>query len=313
VTAEVRHGPETRDFAGLAYFRTRFTATTPTVVGQDVPVLDTAGSGAFIGVTASFAGDALRSYLEGDERIYVDDGNTPAFYGTGTEDFFNGGFYFDHGPYTQPLSGNPAHLAADAVDRTSAYRFLLQDAVPFRRRIRVLLQHGGHDETTTDVWTLAYYYQQSATRMRLTDILDVGDAGSETAHGYHVTGQTWTGTRTYQYEGAADTVDVTDDGRAHRGSSDFTLAISPLNTGVLLRRRFDQTVANQRADLTVDGQPVAPWYVAGGNPFDQWRDADILIPPAATAGKTSITVGVRFASSDLDWNEFTYWAYTLAP
>ena len=311
VTAEVRHQPETRDFADLAYFRTRFTATTPTVLGQDVAVLDTAGSGSFIGVTASFAGDALRSYLEGDERIYVDDDNTPAFYGTGTEDFFNGGFYFDHGPYTQPLSGNPAHLAAGGVDRTSAYRFFLQDAVPFRRRIRVSLQHGGHNEATADVWTLAYYYQQPATTLQLTDTLDVATAGSEGSHSYRITTPTWSGTRTYQYEGAADTVDVTDNGRAHRGTSQFTLAINPLNSGVLLRRRFDQTIANQRADVIVDGQPVGAWYVAGNNPFDQWRDTDFLIPPTATAGKSTITVTLRFVSSSLDWNEFTYWAYTL--
>ena len=71
-------------------------------------------------------------------------------------------------------------------------------------------------------------------------------------------GPTWSGTRTYQYEGAADTVEVTDNGRAHRGTSQFTLTISPLNSGVLLRRRFDQTIANQRADVIVDGQPVGP-------------------------------------------------------
>jgi hypothetical protein len=183
--------------------------------------------------------------------------------------------------------------------------------VPFRRRIRVSLQHGGHNEATADVWTLAYYYQQPATTLQLTDTLDVATAGSEGSHSYRITTPTWSGTRTYQYEGAADTVDVTDNGRAHRGTSQFTLAISPLNSGVLLRRRFDQTVANQRADVAVDGQPVGAWYVAGNNPFDQWRDTDFLIPPTATAGKSTITVTLRFVSSSLDWNEFTYWAYTL--
>jgi hypothetical protein len=310
---EVRHSPFTGSFDDVGYLRTRFTATTPTVLGQDIPILDTVGAGTFIGVTASFAGDLLRSYLEGDERIYVDDNNTPAFYGTGAEDFFNGGFYFDHGPYTQPLSGNPAHLVDDGVDKTTAYRFFLQDTVPFRRRIRVSLQHGGHNETTTDVWTLAYYYQQSRTRLVLTDALDVAAPGSETGHGYRVTTPTWTGTRTYQYEGAADTVDVTDNGRAHRGSSQFDLTITPLNTGVLLRRRFDQTIANQRADVFVDGRLIGPWYVPGANSFDQWRDTDFLIPPAATTGKNSIRIRVQFVSSTLDWNEFTYWAYTLTP
>jgi hypothetical protein len=47
------------------------------------------------------------------------------------------------------------------------------DTVPFRPRIRVSLQHGEHNETTTDAWTLAYYYQQPSSRLGLTDNLDV--------------------------------------------------------------------------------------------------------------------------------------------
>ena len=281
------------------------------MLGQDVSVLDTVGSGSFIGVTASFAGDALRSYLEGDERIYVDDDDTPAFYGTGTEDFFNGGFYFDHGPYTQPLSGNPAHLAGGGVDRTSAYRFFLQDAVPFRRRIRVSLQHGGPTRPLprSGRWPTTTSSPQRRCSSPTPSMSPPPAARAATATGSPPLPGPAPGT--YQYEGAADTVDLTDNGRAHRGTSQFTLAISPLNSGVLLRRRFDQTIANQRADLVVDGQPVGPWYVAGNNPFDQWRDTDFLIPPTATAGKTAITVTLRFVSSSLDWNEFTYWAYTL--
>ena len=73
VRYEVRHSPFTGSFDDVGYLRTRFTATTPTALGQDIPILDTVGAGTFIGVTASFAGDLLRSYLEGDERIYVDD------------------------------------------------------------------------------------------------------------------------------------------------------------------------------------------------------------------------------------------------
>jgi hypothetical protein len=312
LTYEIRHKAVSADLAEVGNFRTSFTATTPTVLGQDIPILDTVGSGSFIGVTASYAGDASRFYLEGDERIYVDDSNSPAFYGTGTEDFFNGGWYFDHGTYTQPMSGNTAHLVG-STDRTAAYRFLLQDAVPFRRRIRVSIEHGGHDETTTDAWMLAYYYQQPTTRLRPSDLLDVGTTTSESAHAYRITTPRWTGSRTYQYEGTADTVDVTDNGRAHRGSSQFDLAIDPTNDGVLLRRRFDQTIANQRADLYVDGRLIGPWYVAGNNPFLQWRDTDILIPVSATAGKSKIRVKLQFVSSALDWNEFTYWAYSLTP
>ncbi|WP_214365095.1 DUF2961 domain-containing protein [Pseudonocardia sp. H11422] len=310
---EIRHRPASGDLADAGYLRTRLTATTPTVVGRDIPVLDVTGSGTLVGVTASYSGAADRSYLEGDERIHVDDSGSPAFHGTGTEDFFNGGWYFDRGAYTQPLSGNTAHLVRGPASCVAAYRFLLQDAVPFRRRIRVSIEHGGHNETTTDAWMLAYYYQQPRTRMVLTDTLDVGNVADEAAHGYRISAQRWVGRRTHRYEGVADTVDVTDTGRAHRGTSEFVLAIDPAGDGAVLRRRFDQAIANQRADVSVDGRLVGPWYVAGGNRFSRWRDADFLIPPSATAGKESVRVVIRFVASELDWNEFTYWVYSLSP
>ncbi|GEL16679.1 glycoside hydrolase family 172 protein [Pseudonocardia asaccharolytica] len=309
----LRHHPLTGDLADVGYLHTRLTATTPSVAGRDIPILDVTGSGNLVGVTASYAGRPDRWFLEGDERIYVDDSGSPACHGTGTEDFFNGGWYFARGPYTQPMSGNTAHLLDDGAARIAAYRFLLQDAVPFRRRIRVSIEHGGHNDTTTDAWMLAYYYHQPRIRLVLTDILDVGDRASEAAHGYRISGQRWAGSRRYQYEGVADTVDVPDTGRAHRGTSRFVLRIDPDNDGVLLRRRFDQTIANQRADVLVDAKVIGPWYVAGGNPFRQWRDAEFLIPPSATAGRKTIEVTIRFVASALDWNEFTYWAYCLRP
>ncbi|MFC5994472.1 glycoside hydrolase family 172 protein [Pseudonocardia hispaniensis] len=310
---EVRHRPLAGDLADVGYLRTRLTATTPTAAGCDIPILDVTGSGNFVGVTASYLGRPDRWFLEGDERIYVDDSGSPAFHGTGTEDFFNGGWYFARGPYTQPMSGNTAHLLDERAARIAAYRFFLQDAVPFRRRIRVSIEHGGFNDTTTDAWMLAYYYHQPRSRLTMTDTLDIGDPASESAHAYRITEQRWAGARRYQYEGVADTVDVLDTGRAHRGTSRFVLRIAPDNDGVLLRRRFDQTIADQRADVLVDDRPVGSWYVAGGNPFRQWRDADFLIPPSVTAGRTMIEVTIRFVASALDWNEFTYWAYSLTP
>lgn len=45
-------------------------------------------------------------FLEGDERIYIDGSKTPALYGTGTEDFYNSGWYFYQGIYNRPVHGN---------------------------------------------------------------------------------------------------------------------------------------------------------------------------------------------------------------
>ena len=103
---------------------------------------------------------------------------------------------------------------------------------------------------------------------------------------------------------------VTDDGRAFgaNGYSQFTVKIDPSNTGVRLTRRLDAGIGHQHATILVDGQAVAEWAplpVAGGC---HWVDQSVDLPASATAGKSSIVVRNQFVSSDLDYNEFTYWA-----
>ena len=258
-------------------------------------------------------GPTDRSYLEGDERIYVDDNESPAIYGTGTEDFYNGGWYFDHGLFTQPTHGNTAHVADTNFDRTAAYRLFMQDAVPFRKHIRVGIEHGSGDMVSENVWTLVYYYCQPVARAVLTDQLDVDKSASETAHAYSINTRTWSGSRTYSYDGDFDNVNITDDGRAHKGFSQFTMSLQPTNAGAILRRRFDQGVANQTANVFVDGAFVGVWYQAGSEYFHNWRDGDFMIPASFTSGKSSTQIKVQFLSSSNDWNEFTYSIYTLLP
>jgi hypothetical protein len=88
------------------------------------------------------------------------------------------------------------------------------------------------------------------------------------------------------------------------------MAIQPTNQGMVLRRRLDQSIVNQQANVYVDGAFVGPWYRAGGNASHQWRDDDFMIPASFTSGKSTVQIRVQFVSSTNDWNEFTYWAYT---
>jgi hypothetical protein len=311
---EIQYQPFTGDFNNVGYFTTSFTKSSNVRAGRDIPILNTTGSGKFVGVTASYAGDPARLYLEGDERIYVDGSGTPAFYGTGTEDFFNGAFYFINGPYSQPMSGYTAHIATSTSDQTAAYRFFLQDAVPFRRSIDVEIQHGPYDNTTnTSATMLAYYYERPAVQSELTSTLAVGNSGSERAHNYVISDQLWHGARTYQYEGTADTANITDSGRGDRGYSQFTMPIAADNQGVDLRRRFDHGIPNQKADVYVNGRLVGIWYVAGANPFHRWADSDYVIPAAYTRNKTSVTIKIQYISGSPYWTEYRYWAYSLIP
>ena len=62
----------------------------------DYVVANIEGKGKYVGtmIEAGQVNDTFFCWLEGDEHIYVDDAKTPAFIGTGTEDYFNSTFYF---------------------------------------------------------------------------------------------------------------------------------------------------------------------------------------------------------------------------
>lgn len=315
IQCAIAYQPFTDSFSNVGYFKTQFRSQLPTTNGLDIVFLDVQGAGHLVGVVESMMGPVNRSYLEGDEHFYVDDSHSPAFSGTGTEDFYNAGWYFNHGLFTLPTHGNPAHLSDSNYDYTSAYRLFMHDAVPFRKHILAGIEHGPIDDVSENVWTIAYYYSQPVPRAVLTDQLFVGDTNSETAHSYTISNQTWSGTRTYTYEwqGNFSSLSVTNTGRAHQGYSQFTMSLSPTNAGAILRRQFDQGVASQQANVYVDGALVGSWYRAGGNPYHRWRDDDFMIPASYTSGKSSITVKIQFVSSTVDWNEFTYSLYSLNP
>lgn len=310
---QVSHQPFTESFAGVGYFKTAFHSQLPTTVGKDVLLLETAGAGQVVGVGQSDLGVPSRWYLEGDERALVDGSRSPALHGTGTEDFYNGAFYFENGLYTQPVSGNTAHLHDTASDSTAMYRELISDAVPFRKSLRLTIEHGGTDDTSTNVWSLVHYYLEPAARMKLSDTLVVGDAASERQHAYSINRQRWWGSRTFTFDGENNTIAVTASGRAHTGTSEFTMSISPANGGVTLRRLFDQGVFSQRATVSVDGASVGTWFVAGGNGSHRWREEDFAVPARYTSGKSAIRVQIQFVASTIDWNEFQYQAFALLP
>lgn len=300
---------------GVGYFHAKFLSEKPTPLGRDYVFLDETGAGHLVGVVQTIRGQtSSRYYLEGDERIYTDGSLSPALYGTGTEDFYNGGWYFNRGPFTLPVHGNPAHEPGGR-NATGCYRFFLSDPIPFNTSILVGIEAGGSNDVTPDIQSVAFYYKAPQPLATLTDELGVGDATSEAAHGYIVTGQTWSGTTTDEYEGDHDGVSVTDDGRRFTtdGSSEFTVAIDPINDGVLLRRRMDYNIARQHGEVYIDGVLAGVWYEAGSNAYHTFRDSEFMVPSSLTQGKSSITVRIENLSASSDWTEYHYWVYTLLP
>jgi hypothetical protein len=119
-------------------------------------VLDAHGRGVLAGVSLNAESYNGRLwFLEGDEAYVVD--RTFRGRGTGTEDYFNGGWYFDQGPFAGPFHG--VVVKDEGRGRIAAYRWHIPDPVPFHSSLRMTLEHGHGNEELADYATVAYWYQ----------------------------------------------------------------------------------------------------------------------------------------------------------
>lgn len=129
-----------------------------TVARRPWRVMEATGKGLLVGLSATLAGPRSQRHLEGDELI---DADGVALRGTGTEDFFEGGFYWHYGTRSLPLVGSPAHLVRRggcAADCRSMYRWLIADAIPFTRSLRFTLEHGDRNRVAGTYSTTALWY-----------------------------------------------------------------------------------------------------------------------------------------------------------
>lgn len=132
-----------------------------TVKGENYLILEAKGRGHFVGCNMSMQGRLpfYPWFLEGDEMIYVDGEDFPSIHGTGTEDYFNSGWYFIKGKFCAPFHGLTQKNLF--YPRLSAYRFHVGDAIPFQSSIRVTMEHGGTNDTPgSDYSSVAYWYQE---------------------------------------------------------------------------------------------------------------------------------------------------------
>ena len=160
---ETQVDPAAPDMKASAYFHAGWQHTI-TQTGRPVTLLETNGRGHFVGVSLNMQGGTHPRhdlwFLEGDEQIYVDGETTPSTHGTGLEDYFSAGWYFNTGPFALPYHG--LTVKDYPHSRISCYRFQIPECIPFRRSIRVDIEHGGsNDYPGADYWWTSYWYQDS--------------------------------------------------------------------------------------------------------------------------------------------------------
>lgn len=147
--------------APVSWFRTT-THRGMTEPGKDWMFLEAKqGPGKFVGVTHTMNRDRDRGYLEGDERVYVDGESEPRMHGTGTEDFYEGGWYFNQETFNLPTHGNPVHETDEmgtTGDATGCYRLMIGDQVPFSKSLRFSIEHGPANDWQAWYSSTSYWY-----------------------------------------------------------------------------------------------------------------------------------------------------------
>ncbi len=120
--------------------------------------LEATGRGHFVGVTHSILQNQDFWWGEGDEMVFIDGAKTPQINGTGSEDYYTGSWDFQH-PFSYPYAGAPMVGVERAGSRSMAYRFHIEDPIPFTKSIKVTIEHGHANHRSDNFYTVAYWYQ----------------------------------------------------------------------------------------------------------------------------------------------------------
>ncbi len=271
---------------GSGLFGANYRVADPTSSGEDIPLLDIHGAGRWVGLFAEFGSvdTPQRQYLEGDERVFMDGSRHPGLYGTGVEDFFGGGFYFDGGPFRLPLHGMSYQQLEEGGHRTAAYRLLLADAPSFGSRIRVGFEAGPTGNLPMKSRTVAYFYQRQSPALRLQDRLDLGDSDSIVEHQVTVSGHSWVENLASEFEGEPPVAFESEGLYRHEGVLTFRMNHQGCLGPPRLRRLLDAGHGGQSALIQLASPQSRDTLTAVGlfspgeaNLQRRWREIDAVL------------------------------------
>jgi hypothetical protein len=132
-----------------------------TTAGKPHQFLKRNGKGHYVGTLLQAQGlnSGMTIFFEGDDICLVD--GQMRLHGTGSEDYFNGGWYAMADRWDQafslPMHGCLAYSVPLA--HTAGYRFLMTDKISFEHNIDLSIEHGGENNAIPgDYTSLAFYY-----------------------------------------------------------------------------------------------------------------------------------------------------------
>lgn len=284
------------------------------------------GAGKVIGVSARYNanGSATRGYLEGDELASIDGAIAPAWIGTGVEDFYNGGFYFDQGSWTAALSG-ATETDPDGQGTTAVYRWMLTDSLVHADGLR-LHQEAGYapaQPSPTCARTVVHAYRSAQPSIVAYDAFEVGDARAAAAHAYAAPPSAHCDRVTSIFEDEPPTSRVALACRYAEGSSHFRVRVPADGRALRLRRTFDAgagtpgvVAGSAAADIRINGALAGAFAPAIANPARRWQQQDALLDVPAGATELEVEIEPAFDGpmpvfSESRWTLYGTWVDRL--
>ena len=150
------------------YFHVQYRQAFPVPKGKDYPILETSGSGHFVGTFLSVMANSDGWWGEGNDKFYVDGAEKPTIEGTGSEDYFCGAWDFQHA-FANPYNGVPLYTNKEKGGKkrgvlNTCYRWHILDPVPFTKSLRLTIEHGRNGPNDdrqplrNHYASVAYYY-----------------------------------------------------------------------------------------------------------------------------------------------------------
>jgi hypothetical protein len=242
-----------------------------------------------------------RRYLEGDEMIRTDQMTYPLQLGTGTEDYFNGGWYFAEGPFTNPNSGEPRfNVINPGTDWSAAgfehslYRHHVLDPIVGRTGIRFGFETGDIGDFTP------IEYQTLATAYRFDEVATVGaPVVIENSNSFPAV--------TSKFDAESNQPDVQLRVNSSSGEGTFLSRSCPLGaTGLLLTRTYDAAAPLSPMVVSANGRIVGVLFEAYSNPERQFAQDAIWINLQADDCVSTLNLGITQLGGTQSWNDAGY-------
>lgn len=152
-----------------AYFHAMYRQEFPAVSGQNYLIADIEGRGHYVGTVIGVRQHLASWWGEGDDFWFIDGEKEPRLRGTGSEDYFCDAWGLR--PMDTPYYGAPVMQGYDPMAKTSVYRWHIADPVPFKKSLRLEIEHkgvtfkpdgqiqSGFEERSDDFSSVAFWYQ----------------------------------------------------------------------------------------------------------------------------------------------------------